>query len=536
MNLFNSYIQRIIMLAVVVSIMVACSSESELSHEQQNGEGRGYVSLRISTGVRNSGTRAVPLGGEYGDGLEPGQHQENDINTLSLFAYQGGINASASTPVRLVAYLSDLNLKISDAIVEDGMFVYDVRVDNHFINDYEFKPADKFVVVANTPAFAVATLGDLRDTYVSLPVARGAAGEPPSKCHDFVMSNERESEYVDGTGAPDDPRLIKVNIERVTARIDLITDGSVVDNETNSLLYSVNDGLLNQKVAELYLSHARVFNGMRAPSYLIKRLAQSSTAPDYYLQDEAKPATQFVVEPNTWKKGTDDASLFSQWYGDSHIGVAASTGDSWFCDAHRVHTAAPSASDDGFGGSTSVDANGKRYYVMDYVNENTMTPANTTSEVTTGVMLRGIYKPLKVYKGIDLSNNPVLDTEYAYGQTFWRYRPIQQTYDETKALYFSNEAAAVAYRAAHPEVQSEITKFTDAKCYYPVYLRHDNTVSTVDIHTMEYGIVRNNIYRLQVSFTGPGYPVMTTEINPEGIRPYIFVRKWYKINHPEIEI
>lgn len=514
-------------------IMTACSHDTyESGDDGQNSLTSAFVTLRISLAPIHGSSRAgVPAGGEIGDGLRPGLHHENDVENLTLFKFSSsaGVNADPSTVVRKLAYVPDVNFHPIDNTTSKIIPLEGLT--------YKHEVGDHFIVAANMGNVGgeTMTLETLRDHLVEKAWTESADGKKAGFTM-FAMSNASDSHYTSGSGTQADPDIIDVNLERIAARIDFCRTGANIDAGTNTLLYDVRDGD-NVKVADVYLSHVRVFNGMKSPTYLIKRLAQSSTSPSEYLIDEENPATKYVIEPNIWNKGTNDQDVLDTWFGASHLSKAVTLGDSWFRDADRVHTALPSAVNDGFTTSYSWDDIDKAYYyVMDYVNENTMTPENTKSNVTTGVMLKAVYKPLKVNKSLDSDNNPVLDTEYAYGQTFWRYRPIEQSYDETKAVYFSNEAAAVAYKAAHPEILSEITKYTDAKCYYPVYLRHDNTVSTVDIHTMEYGIVRNNIYRLQVSFTGPGYPTMTTDVDPEGIRPYIFVRKWYKINHPEIEI
>lgn len=546
MKLFFSYIQRILMLAAVVSMLVACHDQDLPDFGGEDAQG--CVALRITLGSASgaSGMRAgaprrvSPNGGEYGDGLEQGQHQENDIHSLMLYAYSGSINSDASTPVRLVANLTDLHLNSENMTIEGGMITHEVRVDDKFINGYIFNPTDKFIIVANMQVHAM-TLGELRNAYVMSPLQRVTAGHPMSECSDFVMSNERESSYVSGIGSAEMPHLIKVAIERVTARVDLVTTGAVMDASKQALHYLAQDGTSHTTVGSVFVSHARVFNAMRAPSYLIKRLADSESGHSIYLGDEANPANRIVVEPNTWQKGTSDAATLSGWYGESHLSYCQQQGDSWFRDADRVHFLSPSADNDGFGTSVSTDEAGMDYYVLDYVNENTMTAANTRGKVTTGILLRAVYKPERVYGALNSEQQPLMDLGYSYGQTFWRYRPLTAAYDETKALYFSNEATAEAYRSAHPDIVAEITEYHNAMCYYPVFLRHDNTLQSPDAYAvsmMEFGIVRNNIYRLKVGFTGPGYPTLTEidRVDPEGIQPYIFVRRWYKIIHPEIEL
>ena len=53
---------------------------------------------------------------------------------------------------------------------------------------------------------------------------------------------------------------------------------------------------------------------------------------------------------------------------------------------------------------------------------------------------------------------------------------------------------------------------------------------------MEFGIVRNNIYRVQVSkISGPG-TVKPDPRNPEYLKAIIYVRKWREVTHPVIPV
>ena len=91
----------------------------------------------------------------------------------------------------------------------------------------------------------------------------------------------------------------------------------------------------------------------------------------------------------------------------------------------------------------------------------------------------------------------------------------------------------------HPGDVADITAFTAEKhgdrwgfiCYYNLWLRHYNDVddanpSNPHAHMpMEYATVRNNIYRVAVSFSGPGDPEPTMR-EPDTMKARIFVRKW----------
>lgn len=512
------------MLVVAISLQTSCTDQ--IVEQRGDEKVSGNLLLRLSISRRDMTRSGKPQGGEDGDGRENGQHHENDIDKVILFCYTSaaGINAPDDTPVERLAVVQDVNFH---PVEMSGSISTEILVKAY---QYRPRPNDQFVVVTNCDNFQATTLGQLRNHIVLqtfLPSNSG--GKDNYKL--FVMSNEGNSTMVTHEGTEDDPHIVTIDIERMAARIDFCVDGSTVDGE--SLNFEASDK--NTVVGNVLVSHARVLNGMKNPSYLIKRDAESATSPISYLADEVTPTTRYVCEPTTWSKtsATDDNLL--AWFGESRHALANVQQHAWFSDKDKVHTA---TTGDGFNTGTTHDTqNNLHYYVLDYVNENTMTPTGTTGRTATAIALNAIYQPKEVYK-LDAEDNLVEDTEYSRGKTFWRCRAIVREYDETQSPCFSSLAAAEAYKASHPEIVSEIEKYTDARCYYIVYLRHDNSPDSPYITPMEFGIVRNNIYRLKVGFTGPGYAQIPeeTDINPEGIRPYIFVRKWYKIVHPEIVI
>lgn len=529
MNRITYYILSLLFCA---ALFVSCSKDDveyvdmQEQNEAMQQDTRSFLALRITIGTERN-TRAVPTGGEDGDHRENGQHHENDINNIVVFKVNGSVVTGADNlPVTKVAFVPDVDFHPGNAT---GNITTEINLSPY--TDYTYSHGDHFIVAANMGNIAASTLGELRDKLVTdawLTASSGVIGD----FHGFVMSNESESRYTDGSGSPEDPRMIHVNIERVAARVDFCIDGSVVDGSSRK--FDAKDK--NQKVGNVLVSHARILNGMMKPTYLIKRLAENSSSSKFYLADEITPTTRYVCEPNTWNKPTATEDDFLQWFGNSRHSLAYNQQHAWFTDKDKVHT---SASGNGFTTGTTLDPHSNlNYYVLGYVNENTMTPEATTGKTATAVALNAIYEPLTVYGSLDADGNPVEDDTYTRGQTFWRFRPITAEYDETTALYFSSRSAAEAYQTLHGEIVSEINEYTSARCYYIVYLRHDNSPVSPYVTPMEFGIVRNNIYRLKVSFTGPGYSSIpeNTEVQPEGIKPYIYVKKWYYIEHPTIEL
>lgn len=543
------------MFAVLVSMIAACAhSELDMDNVDVSGT-QGTKPMcklelritygRMSTGSRVSGnTRAVPNGGEEGDGREKGGEHENRIETLCLYKFPGDINSPASTKVEKVIYVNNINgeyeRKTENA---DGSITYDlpVYVDRAFTFSAEYY----YVVVLNTGDINVSTLGELRDNLVVNPWLMYGSTFMSGRSR-FAMSNEGASHFEGGVGSESDPYIISTNVERVAARLDFCTNGSEI--VADQLKFPVYTTTLSKVYADVYVSHVRGFNLMQNPAYLIKRISDGKSGEKRYLADEiagsAYPSdggtkTMYVEEPNTWAKGEADIADLRTWFGNTRYGsFSESQGatELWCSNAYKVHT----GSGNGFTNGTSTDAWGNNFYVVDYTNENTMTPTATNGKTATGIFLRAIYVPRTVNEGVDADGNPVADASYKKGDDFWRYIPISTEVSEEQALYFSSEAAAQAYKNAHPEEIATISHYHKGICYYVTYMRHDNSGHgdrIYDIAPMEFGIVRNNIYRLRVSFNGPGYNVLPEEqIEPEGIKPYIFVKKWNYIEHPEIEI
>lgn len=525
--------------------------------------------IKLTDGSRHA-TRAVPQGGEEGDGREFGQHYENDVKSVLLYYYNGSIDGSDATPVRRIIYHSGIDFhptgSMSTVEVEKEAVVKFTYNETH----YKYTSGDNFIAVINTPDFTVSTLGKLRDKLVN--EAWKDNGGDKGGFTDFVMSNERVSEFTPGAGTEASPHKIDVTVERVAARLDYCTDNSTPttfdgDPALEYIVKDKNAGGVDVTIGTMYLTHVRPFNVMEEPAYLLKRSATpaASTTFTFLATENSYNGTGFssfpiVTEPHTWEKDDNLSTDHSDWYGESYLPKIRTSfgqeGDDWFTDDYKVHN---NTSNDGFSSDgISDNATDKytddpvSYYVVDYANENTQQAGASLSNTATGFYLRGIFvpSPTRIFDtAADANAEPQIPSvTFAEGSTFYRYRPMVTEYDETQAVYFTDETEADKFGKSHP-VPYVIDTYTNGLCYYPVYLRHDNpgrytgttgsgTTDKYVVTPMEYGIVRNNIYRLKVTFSGPGYNEIPTTPNlePLGIKPYIFVRKWYQITHPEIEI
>lgn len=366
------------------------------------------------------------------------------------------------------------------------------------------------------------------------------------------------------------------------------------------LVYNVtgSDGV----IATVSITHVVPVNVMQQGSFLLKHLTATTTLsswpsdisaihagvsaqswptslPLYMARDESVSdgvPTNYVVEPSTATKAnlllalsqsesaTEKANpltsvsqgVIKGWYGATATSAIESAGASAFTDARRI---APIIAN---GSLTVSEGDWKKSMVICYAEENThpvLSSLLTTEpdangdlyrHFATGLLFRAIYCPKTVYSGIEETTDKegkeitalVVDTDYSYGKTFWRYAPTRlNAQNESTCLYFKTEAAALAYAALNPDDLAEISEFKNGECYYNLWLRHANLTDKDNAGSslyhrpmpMEFATVRNNIYRVGISFSGAGNP--TLEIRePHNIRPRIFVRKWNPRPQPGI--
>ena len=508
-------------------------------------------------------TRAVPNGGEEGDGWEYGREYENQLHNFTVFVLGGGngVNAAANTPFFGSRYFSDEEVARVDSIREYNLQLknYDVRKD---VLTYTFSipilssreeivpDPYRFIVVANDGDLtSYKTLGALRDGLPEKSWTEATAQtSTPTR---FVMSNENDNYYVSGTGVVENPYRLHVTIERLAARIDYDPTGA--EKTDDGLRYSIfappfqvvsaptrADGD-TPLLSYLYVDRMAIINGCQKPSYYIKRVADDINGTNLvYLGDETPTprgvATNYVIDPYSAQKteaNRTNAVLLDNLFGDSRITNAATLIAS---NAAKLPTVTDT----------------KAPVILGYVNENTFDKAMAWSEYTTGILIQCRYAPVANFftdynpttdgtavetsDGFTAYLDGLTSGDYRLGDDFWMVEPNQNYIDEADRLFFSNEEDAVAFATNTPQYRfGKVVKYTGGVCYYMTYMRHSNMVEIIH-NTMEFGIVRNNIYRLKLNpQTGPGTPTVDPR-HPEELKARIYVRKWLAVEHPVIYV
>lgn len=404
----------------------------------------------------------------------------------------------------------------------------------------------------------------------------------------FLMSTAYNTEYKYGGQSTGDNTIREVEkgvytgvttLQRMYARLDLwykksenaITEGSGANEKVSELEYQVidetgsalkddNNNVIKNTV---YLTNVLPVNVMKNPSFLFKKVTsdlssfsltdlaacesfswggkESPTEGPYTTPTNLDRPQNYVMERHTTDKSADGTGgNVVSWFGKSTASTVGNSNDDGIMNTANgkvsdYYHAAPASSDAGF------DCD--QIAIISYANENTHPIDCFHSNYLTGMAFRAVYVPETIYSGYGeveegdkTVNKPLVWSESDGTPTnIYRYSPSKGGVKEKQSLYFTNQAAADAYAKDHPADMAIITEFTaqlhDGKwgftCYYNLWLRHynDENADPQTSYPMEYATVRNNIYRVKVSFSGPGDPTPTMR-EPDTMQARIFVRKW----------
>lgn len=471
--------------ALLLSSGFSACKESEEAEPQGNSVSN-YINLTLWISSSEGSITRTPTGGEDGDGREAGFERENKVKGITLILYKGsGIN-DAYAKVDYVDYFTvteESNLEGRD---HQGT-TYDYQASETFRSEARYttgdqKLADDFdlsgtyhvLIVANKDVRTQCAKGTLisavRDLTTSVIYTNDTPGTP-SASQQFVMTTERDATINFASMAPVRKDGVKngmvyrviqpLLIERLSARIDYNTKGSTYNSKRGG--YEYNVGSTDDKFVVTRVIPFNLYNGTE---YLFKRVVNAwPTTATTYFGDET--TTNYVADPNT---STKDNSTMPEYLSPIAENMSTST------YLQVMATARTTA------GAHFTDASGYENIIIAYPKENTLMPTSKLKKYATGLAFVGDY-----YNNGNTSTTP----------------------DETRTYYHflrhQGENSTGVYQA---KKWSEITD--------------DDVCGTAK--AMNFGIVRNNIYRVDIEgFTPSG-----------GIMLKIKVKKWDKFEHKPI--
>lgn len=574
-----------VMGCMLVTALAAGCAQEDIGNAPSEGGGMSatsYVSLSFAS-PQGTPTRANPMGGEEGDGLETGQDYENAITSAVAFFYQGtdqkGVNSDGTTLIKAVVSFNNIG---------NGTDENSTGVDRTYTTSpqqVDLENGTYNVIVVANPGMdwwtgRSLTLADVRD---HIQTTAWTASE--SGYSNFVMTSAADATLTLNYNPESDPAKATVNVERMAARLDYKTTGTYTCDDPD---YESN----NQK-ATVEITGAALVNNLTAGSYLLKRVADDVKGTNLsYLGDETSDAgvqTNYVLDPWTADKKSDNNNFTI----GSETKTAEDLYGEWFGNISQDpnHWAAYVQP------GTEVTVGTETWQRIGYTLENTTAAEEAGKRYSTGVVFKAKFHPAKV---TSYTNSTYTDgaTFFAYGKTLYAsmedmmigfyghkfdngFSGIKEckTWDDVKSFIEStllgNDPSG--YRdyllkqvndhqgesLTQPELKSlewsnymlnecgyskdesgkvvldkngKVTRialqpygtrtYEDATCYYTWWVRHSNDNNDGAKGIMEYAIVRNNIYKLTVnSIYSLGDPVPEDDEN-ESIILDVYVNDW----------
>lgn len=524
-----------LLLPFLLALLVTACKDDTLpaspAEEEEAGSGV-YVSVVVNTGGSNA-SRADgatdeynPTGGEKGDGEWPGESYENTIHNLYLYFFDGGeengvrkgINADGDTPL-----IGPIEFILGDNLYGEGTRYY---TEPQEINDLAIGRTYDVLAIANMElkvgSADFATLGKLRDA-----ASAEAISHPTGDAMRFVMSSANptfdagqriNSVEITGDNSRNNPATVNIDVERLTARIDSHVNSEYEIKGTEGDKVKIQGMVVVNK----YFMNDRNFEtkGSYEHSYWFKRVSEGTDLTGNikvnYLGNEQPvdgtvPATNYVIGPMTLtppeikeREGEQQPYDHSFYFNKDNL-------EHWEQNWTTVEELEK--------GITS-EQNGVTYHLLDYVQENVI-PAEmlevqeNKEYYCTGVLFKAQYQP----------GNKATQSD---GTFYW--------YNNT--AYADLQTIATELNLGENALTDEncdkygITKYLQGICYYTYWIRHADDGDDTKISPMEYAIVRNNIYQLNVrSISGIGTIVPADNIN---VTIEAYVVNWEEIDTEDV--
>lgn len=345
----------------------SCASDTTSDLPLPSKDMKAYLQIKVT--VEGSGdTRASrattgPLGGEDGDGRNPGTNHENDVNSLTVLLYKSDKDKDDLSEDATIDYVYTFTGLTSSSSSSDATYTTGPREIDAAIVGKNYH----VIVIANADDMTSKCKGkkisEVRDLKMSKVCTRDA---DITKFSNFIMSSKKDAkiDFTTNKGSETDPYQVDVVIERLAARIDIIPNATY-NSTDNCYYYNVMDG--TNVIGGFKLESVTPTKVMTSGEYLIKRVSSDAavSAVTYFgvekMDATTKASTNYVVCP--WTKDRAGLTLAEAEGPTSLYNVKKTT-------------------------STSTVV-GEASYILDYVMENTTT--DNDEAYSTGLIFKGKY-------------------------------------------------------------------------------------------------------------------------------------------------
>lgn len=485
-----------LLLILLACANTGCKDDTFLISPTEKEDGSGiYVSVLVNTGgtnVTKAGTTPTP--GENGDRLQHGVGDENIIHTLIVYFFQGevtedgtrlGINSS--NPENIPVYKLEFNSNdlYGGNSTNDYDAVYYSATKEVSEIGLQIGQTYDVLVIANPDLLKFPStksnlkeLQDaaLRDIIVDIDEKGTNMFAMSSAISEFDAEDGINSLTINANNTKNNPATVRIDVERMAARIDCHIQekgpyeviGRKGDFVELKSLIVVNKYIANVDDNGIYFSNSG--------SYWFKRVADANFSQIKYLGDEdSEVGNNYVIGPMTLDPPSIEKREYNFPYDHSLYYFKDNTSDlekNWISTTDLLKRQLTSTHND------------VTYHFLDYVQENilpvdVLNQANGMAYYCTGIVFKAQYRPA------DITTTD--GTFYRYNGKF--YASLNAIKTETGNQNISE------YNFS----QFGITKYEDGICYYTYFIKHAEDGDDTTVSPMEYAIVRNNIYQVNVT-------------------------------------
>lgn len=513
------YMSMMGLAALLLTTWTACSDDTDISGGENPEEARAYttVTLAVPNGVAE--TRASdPTADTGGTETEVGTADEYNVTTAHLYLFPGGTGSSfGSATLKEIISINQFT-QMTASTADTKTIVWTSKKTALTPGEY------RIYIVVNGTVNGVddSSKNNLTEANFLAKTTADATGVIATVPTDGLVMASRSSNsdntntlpYIAQTITKAPEQTIAATVERVMGKITVTAGGTNVASAANKYTSFSTTVTTIGNITDITLKGYYVVNA-RKGGYYFRHVDKEGSATSSLTEanfGNSSTTLPYVTDPKTYDKTYTATPALANNYADWYLQGSSAFGLSSFSSFTGSYTAMP--------GYSSAAAETK---VAAYCHENTMLKDRQKNGYTTGIVFKAEITPNKMMQkkssGVGVEETTTIGS---IGEIFYHSGIFYKDIEALKAAGVSLATGTTSSSASGAPAdlkKNDVQCFkkestTDGKfiCYYPYWIKHlpsDDTAEGV----MEFGIVRNNVYKVTVtSIQGVGKDGVTEDI------------------------
>lgn len=503
--------------ALLLTTWSACSDDTDIPGGENPEEARAYTTVTIAVPNGVAETRAGTTADTDDNTTEAGSEDEYKVKTANLYLFPGGASSSFGS-AKLIEIISiDQFTQMTASTADAKTIVWTSKKTALTPGDYRI-----YIVVNGTvngvsdssknslteADFLAKTTADATGVIAAVPEAGLVmASRSPNSDKTNTLP------YIAQTITKDPEQTIAATVERMMGKITVTAGGANVASAANVYTSFSTTVTAIGNITNITLTGYYVVNA-RKEGYYFRHVDKESTATNPLAEanyGNSSTSLPYVVDPKT----------YSKTYAGTPAALANSYAD-WYLQGSGAFDLSSFGS---FGGSYTdmpgYSSSAAETKVAAYCYENTMLKEKQKNGYTTGIVFKAEIAPSKMMKASAGSGVEENSTFTSMSEIFYHSGIFYKDIAALKAAGVlladgttSSSASGAPADLKKNDVQCFKKGSADGKfvCYYPYWIKHIPSDDVAE-DVMEFGIVRNNVYKVTVtSIQGVGKDGVTEDI------------------------